>query len=59
VGHARTIHEKTDISSSFEELCGTRDDPWIEDCLKLIFDPGESPPGTCIQESTADIEAGF
>lgn len=51
--HARFVHHRSRISTPFEELCGTREDPQITDCLIMIFDPGVSPEGTQISETTA------
>lgn len=36
-------------------MCGTRDDPDIGECLRMIFDPGESPPGLLIDDSSAEL----
>lgn len=40
-------------------MIGTREEPYVTGCLCMIFDPGESPPGVCIIESTAEIEPAF
>lgn len=47
------------IRKDFEDLCGTRDEPKITDCLCMVFDPGESPPGVQINESAAEVQAPF
>jgi hypothetical protein len=57
--HAKSVYEQTNISSGFEELCGTREEPDVTECLRMIFDPGESPPGVQINDSSAEIEAAF
>lgn len=44
-----------DLHGEFVALCGTRDDPDIGECLRMIFDPGESPPGIQIEDSSAEI----
>lgn len=43
----------------FEEMCGTEEEPDIGACLQMIFDPGESPPGIQINDSSAEVEAPF
>lgn len=47
------------IRKDFEELCGPRDEPDIAECLRMIFDPGESPPGLQINDSSAEIDVPF
>ena len=42
-----------------EEVLGTLTEPNVGACLQMIFDPGESPPGVCIIESTSEIEPAF
>lgn len=37
-------------------LCGPRDEPDIGECLRMIFDPGESPPGIVIEDSSAEVQ---
>lgn len=41
--------------SDFEEMCGTEEQPDICACLQLIFDPGESPAGTQIEDCCAEL----
>jgi hypothetical protein len=64
--HAKGIYVKTntgrfpsELDPEFDEMCGTRDEPEITECLRMIFDPGESPPGIQINDSSAEIEAAF
>ena len=38
------------------EIMGTRDNPTIGGCIAMIFDPGESPPGVEIIETTTEVE---
>lgn len=57
--HAKSVYEQTNLSSGFEELCGPREEPDIGECLRMIFDPGESPPGIQINDSSAEVEAPF
>jgi hypothetical protein len=45
-----------ELLAEFVSLCGTRKDPDIGDCLRMIFDPGESPPGILIEDSSAEFE---
>ncbi|RIA46188.1 hypothetical protein DFR49_0721 [Hephaestia caeni] len=44
-----------ELHREFMELCGPRDKPDIGECLRMIFDPGESPPGVQIEDSAAEI----
>lgn len=57
--HAKEVYERSNLSSGFEELCGTREEPLVEECLRMVFDPGESPPGVQINDSSAAIEPAF
>lgn len=41
----------------FEDICGTEQEPDIAECLRMIFDPGDSPPGIQIHDSAATIQA--
>lgn len=43
----------------FVGMCGTRDNPDLGECLRMIFDPGESPPGISIQDSAASVEGSI
>ncbi len=45
-----------ELLAEFVSLCGTRKEPDIGDCLRMIFDPGESPPGILIEDSSAEVE---
>ncbi len=36
------------------DMLGSPDEPNIGDCLRWVFDPGESPPGASIQDSSCD-----
>jgi len=58
------IHDPADPTRLGDELhgqlvalCGTRDDPDIGECLRMIFDPGESPPGIQIEDSSAEVSS--
>lgn len=44
-----------ELLAEFVALCGARDEPDIGDCLRMIFDPGESPPGISIEDSSAEM----
>ena len=44
-----------ELHDEFAVMCGKRDDPDIGECLRMIFDPGESPPGVQIDDSSAEI----
>lgn len=57
--HAKAVYEQSGLNSGFEELCGERKYPKVEECLRMIFDPGESPPGVQINDSSAVIEPAF
>lgn len=64
--HAYKIYDESmpNVSSDqtyleFVEMCGPRDEPKIGDCLQMIFDPGESPPGVQINDSSTEVEAPF
>ncbi|MDF0490222.1 hypothetical protein PX554_19010 [Sphingomonas sp. H39-1-10] len=46
----------SELLAEFVSLCGTREQPDIGDCLRMIFDPGESPPGILIEDSSAKVE---
>lgn len=41
--------------AEFVDICGPREDPNIGELLRMIFDPGESPPGISIQDSSAEV----
>lgn len=41
-------------AGSVEEYLGPRDAPRMEDCLRMIFDPGVSPDGCDIEESSCE-----
>lgn len=44
--HAYGTYEEqngTADQGDFEEMYGTEDDPDIGECIRMIFDPGESP----------------
>ncbi|WP_150293623.1 hypothetical protein [Sphingobium estronivorans] len=45
-----------ELLAEFVTLCGARDEPDIGDCLRMIFDPGESPPGILIEDSSAEVQ---
>lgn len=45
-----------ELLAEFMALCGARDEPDIGDCLRMIFDPGESPPGILIEDSSAEVQ---
>lgn len=60
--HAYAVYEEgngTADQGDFEDMCGTREEPDITECLRMIFDPGESPPGIQINDSSAEVEAPF
>jgi hypothetical protein len=40
-----------------QEMLGTADEPNISACLRFTFDPGQSPPGTSILDSTCEGSA--
>jgi len=44
-----------ELHDEFVAMCGKRDDPDIAECLRMIFDPGESPPGVQIEDSSAEV----
>lgn len=46
----------SELLAEFVSLCGTREQPDTGDCLRMIFDPGESPPGILIEDSSAKVE---
>lgn len=57
--HALGIYQQTSPSSDeaeFAELGGTRAEPDLSGCLRIIFDPGESPPGLQIEDSSAELD---
>jgi len=45
-----------ELLGEFVCLCGARERPYICDCLRTIFDPGESPPGILIEDNCAEVE---
>lgn len=56
------IHDPADptlvsdeLHDGFVAMCGSRDEPDICECLRQIFDPGESPPAIQIDDSTAEL----
>jgi len=53
---AQPTHLADELLGEFEPMCGTREDPDIGECLRMIFDPGESPPGIQIEDSSAEVE---
>lgn len=60
--HAYAKYEEgngTADQSDFEEMCGTADAPNVPECLRMVFDPGESPPGVQINDSSAAIDPAF
>lgn len=60
--HARQIGEAQNAFVDEEavvDMLGTREEPLIGECLRMIFDPGESPPGIQINDSSAEVETPF
>lgn len=64
--HAKAVYAKenpgrdpADVEKEFLDMCGTREEPTVDQCLVMVFDPGESPPGVEIVESTADFDPPF
>lgn len=60
--HAHQIGQKENAFSDHEgaiDMLGPRDEPDVTECLRMIFDPGESPPGVQINDSSAEIEVAF
>lgn len=57
----RTYEEQngTADQGDFEDICGTEAKPCITSCLRVIFHPGESPPGIHIYDSNAELESTF
>lgn len=47
------------VRQEFDDMCGPREEPDIGECLRMIFDPGESPPGIQINDSSAEVVAPF
>lgn len=45
------------LLDEFVSMCGTRNEPDLGECLRMIFDPGESPPGVQIEDSSAEVRA--
>jgi hypothetical protein len=43
-------------ASNIEDMIGTRKEPDLSGCLRMIFDPGESPDGCQIEDSSAEID---
>ena len=41
-------------AGQLDEYIGTRAEPHIPSCLQMLFDPGTSPPGTSIQQSSVE-----
>ena len=39
---------------SIYDMLGTRDEPDVSSCLRMMFDPGESPSGTEILDSEVE-----
>ncbi|MDF0491572.1 hypothetical protein PX699_16700 [Sphingobium sp. H39-3-25] len=39
----------------FEDICGTEHEPDICECARMVFDPGDSPPGIQIHDSLVEI----
>lgn len=51
------------VDDGFEPDCaavsgfiGTQDEPDLGACVRMILDPGMSPPGTSIHESWVDVD---
>lgn len=62
--HAKSVMLGTPMGppcteQEFVEMCGPREEPSITECLRMIFDPGESPPGIQINDSSAEVEPAF
>ena len=57
--HANRICRSKYKDENPEDLIGTREEPDIEGCLQLIFDPGDSPPGIQIDDSVVEITPPF
>jgi hypothetical protein len=56
--HAYGTYEEqngTADQGDFEEMYGTEDDPDIGECIRMIFDPGESPPCLQIEDSSVEV----
>lgn len=56
--HAYYIGRQGNAFASPEEaaeMIGTRDDPNITACVVMVLDPGESPPGAEIIDSSAEV----
>lgn len=57
--HAFGIYRQSSPNADEAEFAlmgGTRHEPDLSGCLRMIFDPGESPPGLQIEESSAEID---
>lgn len=55
--HAMQIATNEDMQMSIanaEDLLGTAAEPDISACLRMVFDPGQSPPGTSILDSSCE-----
>lgn len=50
---------RMDLSRPVWTKCWTKDDIKIDDCLRYVFDPGESPPGTSIFDSAAVDDSAY
>ena len=46
-------------TQSIKDFIGTRRTPNVPGCLRAMFDPGQSPAGCEIQDSTADEGFGL
>lgn len=45
--------------ASIDSMLGTKEEISINDCLRYIFDPGTSPPGTSIQDSSCEDNSEY
>lgn len=57
--HALAAYRCTDPYADIVEfipMCGTREEPDLAGCLRMIFNPGDNPPGLWIQDSSAELD---
>lgn len=57
--HAHALAKATTGQSALSDeeainMLGTSDEPSVSDCLRFILDPGISPPGTSILDSSCE-----
>lgn len=57
--HAHAMKIATEPGSGMsttdaESMLGSAEEPNISGCLRMVFDPGASPPGTSILDSSCE-----